>query len=50
MVLKCIEHMKKEIRYYMYHDGLLIPTKTSQSVEIAEPLINDLLIQVCWKL
>ena len=50
MVLKCIEHMKKEIKYYMYQDGLLIPTKNSQSVEIAEPLKNELLIQVSWKL
>ena len=50
MVLKCFEHMKKEIRYYMYHDGLIIPTKNSHSVEIAEPLENDLLIQVSWKL
>ena len=35
---KCIEHVKKEIFYYMYHDGLLDKddANTNEQIEMAE--------------
>ena len=35
---KCIEHVKKEILYYMYHDGLLDKNdaNTNEQIEMAE--------------
>ena len=35
---KCIEHVKKEIFYYMYHDGLLEKNdaNTNEQIEMAE--------------
>ena len=35
---KCIEHVKKEISYYMYHDGLLDKNdaNTNEQIEMAE--------------
>ena len=40
--------MKKEIDYYMYHDGLIVQPRLSELVEIAEPLNNELVIPVSY--